>query len=46
MDLLFRQELLEHGAIAERVIRREDLPRATHVWLVNSLREWVDVELQ
>lgn len=40
---VFREELLERGEIRERVIRREDLVRATRVWLVNSLREWVEV---
>jgi para-aminobenzoate synthetase/4-amino-4-deoxychorismate lyase len=38
---VFREELLEAGAIAERVITIEDLARASRVWLVNSLREWV-----
>jgi para-aminobenzoate synthetase/4-amino-4-deoxychorismate lyase len=36
----FRDELLEHREIGERVVRREDLARATRVWMVNSLREW------
>jgi para-aminobenzoate synthetase/4-amino-4-deoxychorismate lyase len=39
----FRQELLESGAIAERVIRREDLARVSRMWLINSVREWVEV---
>ena len=43
---VFRQELLERGTIVERIIRREDLPRATRIWLINSLREWVEVRLQ
>jgi para-aminobenzoate synthetase/4-amino-4-deoxychorismate lyase len=42
----FRAELLERGEIAECVIRREDLTRATRVWLVNSVREWVEVRVQ
>jgi para-aminobenzoate synthetase/4-amino-4-deoxychorismate lyase len=43
---VFRQELLDRGVIAVRIIRREDLPRAARMWLINSLREWVEVELQ
>jgi para-aminobenzoate synthetase/4-amino-4-deoxychorismate lyase len=43
---VFRGELLEAGEIGERVITVEDLSRATRLWLINSLREWVDVRLQ
>jgi para-aminobenzoate synthetase/4-amino-4-deoxychorismate lyase len=43
---VFRQELIESGLIAERVIRREDLPRSRRMWLINSVREWVEAELQ
>ena len=42
---VFRNELLERGEVAERVLRREDLVRATRMWLINSLREWVEVSL-
>jgi para-aminobenzoate synthetase/4-amino-4-deoxychorismate lyase len=41
----FRAELLERGAIRERVLTRDDLARATGVWLINSVREWVPVEV-
>ena len=41
----FRGELLEVGALGERVIHRDDLARASRVWLVNSVREWVEVRL-
>lgn len=37
----FRAELLEAGTVRERVLTRADLERATGVWLVNSVREWV-----
>ncbi len=40
---IFREELVESGAIAERVLTRDDVNRASRVWLVNSLREWVEV---
>jgi para-aminobenzoate synthetase / 4-amino-4-deoxychorismate lyase len=40
-----RAQLLEAGDIAERRLTREDLARASAVWLVNSLRGRIDVEL-
>jgi para-aminobenzoate synthetase/4-amino-4-deoxychorismate lyase len=43
---VFRGELLDAGEIRERVITLDDLSRATRLWLINSLREWVDVRLQ
>jgi para-aminobenzoate synthetase / 4-amino-4-deoxychorismate lyase len=42
---VLREELLERGEVAERVLRVDDLERATRVWLVNSARGWVEVEL-
>ena len=42
---VFRAQLLTEGQVEEGVVRVEDLGRATGVWLVNSLREWIDVEL-
>lgn len=41
----FRAELVESGAIRERVLTREDIAAATRLWLVNSLREWIDTRL-
>ena len=29
----------------EGIVHVEDLARATGIWLVNSLRDWIDVEL-
>lgn len=40
---VFRGELLARGEIAEAVIPVGDLRRASAVWLVNSLREWLSV---
>ena len=37
---VFRQELLEQGAIRERVITRKELEQADEVHLVNSVRKW------
>ncbi|HYV97535.1 MAG TPA: aminodeoxychorismate synthase component I [Gemmatimonadaceae bacterium] len=41
---VFREELLERGEIHERVLRADDLARATAIWLINSLREWVSIQ--
>ena len=43
---VFRAELLEAGIIQERTIATADLPHATGLWLINSLREWVAVTLE
>lgn len=40
-----RQELLDRGQIAERVLTLADLDRATHVWTINSVRGWDEVEV-
>jgi para-aminobenzoate synthetase/4-amino-4-deoxychorismate lyase len=42
---VFRAQLLEDGEVEEGVVHVEDLARATRIWLVNSLREWIDIEL-
>jgi para-aminobenzoate synthetase/4-amino-4-deoxychorismate lyase len=41
----FRAECLEAGVIRERVLRRADVARTDRLWLINSVREWIDVEL-
>ena len=40
---VFRAELLARGEIEERVVLVSDLPRASRLWLVNSLREWMPI---
>ena len=42
---VFRAAVLEANMVRERVITRNDLRRATRVWLINSLREWVKATL-
>jgi para-aminobenzoate synthetase / 4-amino-4-deoxychorismate lyase len=42
---VLRDELLAQGAIAERVLTRDDLARATRVWVINALRGWVEVRV-
>jgi para-aminobenzoate synthetase/4-amino-4-deoxychorismate lyase len=41
----FRDELLAAGVVAEKVLTVEDLARVSRLWLVNSVREWVEVEI-
>ena len=41
----FRAELLEAGTIVRRVLTREDVASASRLWLINSLREWIDARL-
>jgi para-aminobenzoate synthetase/4-amino-4-deoxychorismate lyase len=43
---VFRAELLETGEIRERVVTLEDLSRAEQIFLVNSVRRWVEVDLE
>ncbi|HET9441460.1 MAG TPA: aminodeoxychorismate synthase component I [Longimicrobiales bacterium] len=42
---VFRGELLAQGVIKERVIHRTEVTSAQRIWWINSVREWVDVEL-
>ncbi len=42
---VFRAELLASGDIQERVLTRADVKRASRLWLINSLREWIDTVL-
>jgi para-aminobenzoate synthetase/4-amino-4-deoxychorismate lyase len=39
----FREDLLTRGEIEESVLLREDLRRASNVFMLNSVREWVSV---
>lgn len=40
---VFRQALLDSGQVVEAIVPVGDLGRATRVWFVNSLREWVEI---
>jgi len=42
---MFRAELLEAGTIRERAITRDAFAAAPRLWLINSLREWIDARL-
>lgn len=39
---VFRAELLARGDIEETILHREDVARADRVWLINSLRGWIE----
>jgi para-aminobenzoate synthetase/4-amino-4-deoxychorismate lyase len=41
----FRAELLEAGMFRERVLTKADVAAASRLWLINSVREWVDAIL-
>jgi para-aminobenzoate synthetase / 4-amino-4-deoxychorismate lyase len=43
---VLRQELLDAGALRERVLYLDDLRRATAIWLTNSVRGLVPVRLE
>jgi para-aminobenzoate synthetase/4-amino-4-deoxychorismate lyase len=40
-----RAELLANGEVVEAVLSVADLQRATRLWLINSVRGWVEVDL-
>lgn len=42
---VFRAELVESGSVRERVLTKADVINAPRLWLVNSLREWIDAAL-
>jgi para-aminobenzoate synthetase/4-amino-4-deoxychorismate lyase len=42
----FRAEQLEAGTIRERVLAKSDVTRASRLWLINSVREWVEGRLE
>lgn len=42
---VFREELVSSGSVRERVLYYDDVVRASRLWLINSLREWVPVTL-
>ncbi len=42
---VLRAELLEQGEVVEATLTRENLRAAQRIWLVNSLRGWIEVVL-
>jgi branched-subunit amino acid aminotransferase/4-amino-4-deoxychorismate lyase len=43
---VLRAELLERGEIVERALPVDDLRRAPRLWLINSLRGWIDATIE
>ena len=41
----FREHLLKRGDILEKVITMNELKKSINIWLINSVREWIKVEL-
>jgi para-aminobenzoate synthetase/4-amino-4-deoxychorismate lyase len=41
----FRDELLASGQVRERVLTPVDITNASRLWLINSVREWIDAVL-
>ncbi len=42
---MFRGELLAEGKIQERLLTPTQVREASRLWLINSVREWVEVRL-
>lgn len=42
---IMRDHLLEQGAIREAIVLKEDLNRARSIRLVNSVRQWIEVDV-
>jgi para-aminobenzoate synthetase/4-amino-4-deoxychorismate lyase len=42
---VFRAELLDEGAVREHVLTKADVAGAARLWLINSVREWMDAAL-
>ena len=40
-----RAELLDRGDIVESMVTYDDLREADRVWLINSVRGWVEIEI-
>ena len=41
----FRAELVALGEVKERVLKKQDLAESEAVFLINSLRKWVQVKV-
>ena len=43
---VFRAAVIEARMVQEGVITRDQIGRATRLWLINSLREWIPARLE
>lgn len=41
----FREQLIKEDKIQERTLSKHDLKSCTNIWLINSVRNWVKVQL-
>lgn len=41
----YREHLLRIGKVQEKVMMKSELANATRIWLINSVRQWVEVYL-
>lgn len=42
----FREVLLDQNIMREKIITKDMLAKANHVWLINSVRKWVKVQIK
>lgn len=42
----FRSHLIETGQVKERIIHKDELGKCSKIFLVNSIRKWLEVELK
>ncbi|UFU00708.1 aminodeoxychorismate synthase component I [Radiobacillus kanasensis] len=42
----YRQQLLDEGKIKEKILRKEDIPQFDRIWFINSVRGWIEVQIQ
>ncbi len=42
----FRQQLLDNGTIAERVIHKNSLEEWDRIWFINGVRGWVEMDVE
>ncbi|WP_197256276.1 aminodeoxychorismate synthase component I [Paenibacillus dendritiformis] len=40
-----RSELIAAGTVTERTLAISDIPKASHIWLINSVRGWIPVTM-
>jgi para-aminobenzoate synthetase/4-amino-4-deoxychorismate lyase len=41
----FREELLEQDELTERAIWIDELPSAEKIWCINSVRQWIEIDV-
>ena len=41
----FREMLIKTGKIREKTLTIDDLKKSSKIWFINSVREWLEVQL-